>query len=47
MANQLGKRYQCPNCGTTVLCTKASDGAILCCSKEMEIQQPKKLPSSD
>lgn len=48
MSNQLGKRYQCSNCGTTVLCTKpAEDGAVNCCDQEMELQQPRKLPSSD
>ena len=47
MANQLGKRYECPVCGTTVLCTKAGDGASYCCDQEMTMQQPRKLPSSD
>ncbi len=47
MANQLGKRYQCPTCGTTTLCTKAGDGVIQCHDQDMEIQQPRKLPSSD
>ena len=47
MANQLGRRYECPECGTMVLCTKAGDGAIQCCSQEMKVQQPRKLPSSD
>jgi len=47
MANQLGKRYQCPICGTMVLCTKAGEGAVLCHEQEMELQQPRKLPSSD
>lgn len=47
MANELGKRYQCPSCGTQILCTKAGEGAICCCEQEMEIQQAKKLPSSD
>jgi transcription elongation factor Elf1 len=47
MANQLGKRYTCPDCGSSVLCTKSGDGAINCCETEMEIQEPRKLPSSD
>ena len=47
MANQLGKRYNCPNCGSSVLCTKGGDGVILCCDSEMEVQEPRKLPSSD
>jgi hypothetical protein len=47
MANQLGKRYVCPNCGSSVLCTKAGEGVARCCDAEMELQQPRKLPSSD
>ena len=47
MANQLGKRYACEVCNSMVLCTKAGDGGILCCDKEMVVQQPKKLPSAD
>jgi len=45
--NQLGKRFKCQNCGTEVLCTKAGDGAVVCCGKEMELQEAKPLPSSD
>jgi len=45
--SQLGKRYECPECGTVILCTKASDNDATCCDKDMEIQQPKKNPSSD
>ncbi|MDI6776807.1 MAG: desulfoferrodoxin [Syntrophales bacterium] len=47
MANQLGKRYKCSVCGTEVLCTKAGEGAVICCDKEMEVQEPRPLPSSD
>jgi hypothetical protein len=47
MANQLGKRYVCPRCGSSVLCTKAGAGVVHCCDTEMELQQPRKLPSSD
>jgi desulfoferrodoxin-like iron-binding protein len=45
--NQLGKRFKCQACGTEVLCTKAGDGSIVCCGTEMEIQEPRPLPSSD
>lgn len=45
--SQLGKRYRCTVCGTEILCTKASEGAVVCCDKEMEVQEPKPLPSSD
>jgi len=44
---QLGKRYQCEACGTEILCTKAGDGEPVCCEKEMKVQEPKPLPSSD
>lgn len=47
MSSQLGRRYQCNNCGTIILCTKAGDGPMACCGQELELQQPKKLPSSD
>lgn len=45
--SQLGKRYECTNCGTVVLCTKASPSNPVCCDKEMEVQKAKKKPSSD
>jgi len=45
--NQLGKRFKCEVCDTEVLCTKAGDGTIICCDKEMALQEPKPLPSSD
>ncbi|MGD0854602.1 MAG: desulforedoxin [Dehalococcoidia bacterium] len=47
MANQLGKRFKCEVCGTEVLCTKAGAGMVVCDGKEMELQKPKALPSSD
>ncbi|MFH1383044.1 MAG: desulfoferrodoxin [Chloroflexota bacterium] len=47
MATQLGKRYRCEVCGTEVLCVKAGDGPMVCCEKEMQLQQPKPVPSSD
>ena len=47
MANGLGKRYRYRKCGTEVLCTKASDSVITCCGEDMEIQQPRAIPSSD
>ena len=47
MPNQLGRRYQCEECGTVVLCTKAGEGPVRCCDVDMEVQQARKLPSSD
>lgn len=44
---QLGKRFQCEQCGTEILCLKAGEGVPVCCEKEMEIKGPKPLPSSD
>jgi Desulfoferrodoxin, N-terminal domain len=45
--SQLGKRYRCEECATEVLCTKAGEGTPACCNKEMKIQEPRPLPSSD
>ena len=47
MAIQLGKRYECENCGTQVLATKASEGALHCCDKEMVLQGQRRVPSAD
>jgi hypothetical protein len=44
---QLGKRYRCEACGTEILCTKAGEGNPVCCDKEMQVQEPRPLPSSD
>ena len=45
--SQLGKRYRCEDCGTEILCTKAGEEDLSCCDKEMQLQEPKPLPSSD
>lgn len=45
--SQLGKRYWCEECNTEVLCTKAGEGTLVCCEKEMKVQEPRPLPSSD
>ncbi|MBM4307169.1 MAG: hypothetical protein FJ123_10570 [Deltaproteobacteria bacterium] len=45
--SQLGKRYRCSVCGTEILCTKTGEGVAVCCDKDMEVQEPKPLPSSD
>ena len=44
---QLGRRYQCNTCGCMVLCTKPGNDMVECCESPMELQQPRKLPSSD
>lgn len=45
--SQLGKRYKCQECNTEILCTKAGEGSQVCCDKDMEVQEPKPLASSD
>lgn len=45
--SQLGKRYYCETCGSEALCTKAGEGAPVCCDEEMKVREPKALPSSD
>ena len=47
MASQLGKRYSCSVCSTEVLCVKSGDGTITCDGQEMEILEPRPIPSSD
>ena len=47
MVSQLGKRYKCEVCGTEVLCLKAGTGKVICCDKEVTLQEPKPIPSSD
>jgi len=45
--NQMGKRYTCPTCGTTVICVKRGDGRFTCHGSPMELVTAKPLPSSD
>jgi hypothetical protein len=47
MATELGKRYRCTVCGTEALCVKAGAGTPSCDGKDMELVQPKPVPSSD
>ena len=47
MANLLGKRYECAECGATVLVTKAGEGELSCHGVAMAPAQAKPLPSSD
>ncbi|MBI2934921.1 MAG: desulforedoxin [Chloroflexi bacterium] len=47
MANQLGKRYRCEVCGTEILITKAGEGKVTCDGKDMAVQEPRPIPSSD
>ena len=43
----LGKRYQCAECGGSLLCSKAGEGPLECCGQPMELAETKKLPSAD
>ncbi len=44
---ELGKRYECDECGTEILCTKAAETIPECCGKEMPEKGARELPSSD
>jgi hypothetical protein len=45
--NQLGKRYECPECGASLICTKAGTGRVTCHGSPMALVTAKPLPSSD
>ena len=47
VGSQLGKRYRCQTCGTEILCIKAGQGVVTCCEQEVQLQEPKAIPSSD
>ncbi|MGM9957592.1 MAG: hypothetical protein ACI35J_17200 [Peribacillus sp.] len=47
MANQLGKRMECKQCGVEILCIKAGEGTVQCCNKDMEMKKPVALPTAD
>ena len=36
MANEMGKRYICTNCGAEFIVTKGGNGTVQCCGKPME-----------
>ena len=44
MANQLGKRYACQQCGSLILCVRRGDGVVVCCDIEMALQAPPAAP---
>ena len=43
----IGKRYECDNCGTVVLCVRASDSELECCGVPMREKVMEQLPSGD
>ena len=42
MANQIGKIYQCRNCGAEFLVTKGGDGVVQCCGQPAQIKKDTK-----
>lgn len=38
MANQVGKRYFCEQCGSEMLITKAGTGELRCCGQPMQLR---------
>ena len=47
MAVALGKRYKDADCEIEVLCIKPGDCDLKADEREMELMQPKVLPSAD
>ena len=47
MAVQLGKRYKDEQTGIEVLCIKPGECNLIVADREMELMQPKVLPSAD
>ncbi len=39
MANQIGKRYYCPKCGSEFIVTRGGEGTIHCCGQPMEMKK--------
>lgn len=47
MSTEMGKRYFCETCNAEVLTVKAGDGDLECHDQQMQLVEPKPLPSSD
>lgn len=45
--SQLGKRYECAECGTIVLCLRPGPGTFACCDRPMGEKRMEELPSGD
>jgi hypothetical protein len=43
----LGKRYEAPEVGMELLCTKAGEGALVVNGQTLDFKQAKAVPSSD
>jgi hypothetical protein len=46
-SNQVGKRYVCQECGTTVICVKSGAGKLACHRSPMDLLAAKPLPATD
>lgn len=40
MANEVGKRYMCKECGAEFIVTRGGDGTLYCCGQPMELKKP-------
>lgn len=47
MANQMGKRYVCANCGSEMLVTRAGEGPLSCCGQAMELRGQSSTPAAE
>ena len=47
MTMTLGKRYECTQCSSELVCTRAGDGELACCGQPMGLKHMQPLPSSD
>ena len=47
VSTRLGKRYECADCGTVVLCVKAGSADLECCDRPMREKEMEQLPSGD
>ena len=45
--SEIGKRYQCRNCQTMILCLRPASGDYECCDQPMVEVLMQKLPSGD
>lgn len=45
--SKIGKRYECPQCQTVVLCLKPGPADLECCGQPMPEKQMEELPSGD
>lgn len=39
LANEVGKRYVCKNCGCEFIVTRGGKGTVVCCKQPMELKK--------